>query len=73
MLGALRRLAEVIGRIRGAIKRYVMFSEGIDYRIYDIFGSQAATGVITATQDAIAAAARANVTFFSVTLVASWA
>ena len=43
-----------------------MFSEGIDYPIYDIFGSQAATTVITATRDAIAAAARANVSFFSV-------
>jgi VWFA-related protein len=43
-----------------------MFSEGIDYPIYDIFGSQAATSVMMATRDAIAAAARGNVSFFSV-------
>ena len=58
MLGALKRLAEVMGGIRGRRKAIVMFSEGIDYPIYDIFGSQAATSVMMATRDAIAAAAR---------------
>jgi VWFA-related protein len=66
VLGALKRLAEIMGGIRGRRKAVVMFSEGIDYPIYDIFGSQAATSVITDTQNAIAAAARANVSFFSV-------
>jgi VWFA-related protein len=66
VLGALKRLAEIMGGIRGRRKAVVMFSEGIDYPIYDIFGSQAATLVMTATRDAIAAAARANVSFFSV-------
>lgn len=66
VLGALKRLAEVMGGIRGRRKAIVMFSEGIDYPIYDIFGSPAATTVMTATRDAIAAAARANVSFFSV-------
>ncbi len=66
VLGALKRLAEIMGGIRGRRKAVVMFSEGIDYPIYDIFGSQAATTVMTATRDAIAAAARANVSFFSV-------
>jgi len=45
-LGALKRLAEVMGGIRGRRKAIVMFSEGIDYPIYDIFGSQAATTVM---------------------------
>jgi VWFA-related protein len=66
VLGALTRLAEVMGGIRGRRKAIVMFSEGIDYPIYDIFGSQAATTVMMATRDAIAAAARANVSFFAV-------
>ena len=66
VLGALKKLAEVMGGIRGRRKAVVMFSEGIDYPIYDIFGSQAATSVMMATRDAIAAAARANVSFFSV-------
>ena len=66
VLGALKRLAEVMEGIRGRRKAVVMFSEGIDYPIYDIFGSQAATNVLIATRDAIAAAARANVRFFAV-------
>jgi VWFA-related protein len=66
VLGALKRIAEVMGGMRGRRKAVLMFSEGIDYPIYDIFGSQAATTVITATRDAIAAAARANVSFFAV-------
>ena len=66
VLGSLRRLAEMMGGIRGRRKAILMFSEGIDYPIYDIFGSQAATNVIKATQDAIAGAARGNVSFFAV-------
>lgn len=66
VLGTLKGLAEVMGGIRGRRKAIVMFSEGIDYPIYDIFGSRAATTVMMATRDAIAAAARANVSFFSV-------
>jgi VWFA-related protein len=66
VLNALQKLAEVMGGIRGRRKAVVMFSEGIDYPIYDIFGSQAATTVMMATRDAIAAAARANVSFFAV-------
>jgi VWFA-related protein len=66
VLGTLRRLSEIVGGIRGRRKAVVMFSEGIDYPIYDIFGSQGATTVMMATRDAIAAAARANVSFFSV-------
>jgi VWFA-related protein len=66
VLGMLQRLADLMGGIRGRRKAVLMFSEGIDYPIYDIFGSQAATSVIMATRDAIAAAARGNVSFFSV-------
>jgi VWFA-related protein len=66
VLGTLRRLADYMGGIRGRRKALLMFSEGIDYPIYDIFGSQAATSVINETRDAIAAAARGNVSFFAV-------
>jgi VWFA-related protein len=66
VLGALKGIAEIMGGIRGRRKAVLMFSEGIDYPIYDIFGSHAATTVMTATRDAIAAAARANVSFFAV-------
>ncbi len=66
VLGALKRLSEMMDGVRGRRKAVLMFSEGIDYPIYDIFGSQAATTVMAATRDAIAAAARANVSFFAV-------
>jgi VWFA-related protein len=66
VLGSLRRLAEFMGGIRGRRKALLLFSEGIDYPIYDVFGSQAATTVMMATRDAIASAARANVSFFAV-------
>ena len=66
MLSALGKLANVMGGIRGRRKAIVMFSEGIDYPIYDIFGSQAATTILTESQNAIAAAARGNVSFFAV-------
>jgi len=66
VLSALKRIAEVMGGVRGRRKAVLMFSEGIDYPIYDIFGSQAATTVMTATREAIASAARANVSFFAI-------
>jgi VWFA-related protein len=65
VLGTLRRLAEFMGGIRGRRKALLMFSEGIDYPIYDVFGSPSATTVMMATRDAIGAAARSNVSFFA--------
>ena len=66
VLGTLRRLAEFMGGIRGRRKALLMFSEGIDYPIYDVFGSPAATTIVMDTRNAIAAAARSNVSFFAV-------
>jgi VWFA-related protein len=66
VLDTLKRLAGTLGGVRGRRKALLFFSEGIDYPIYDIFGSQAATAVMVATQDAIAAAARSNVSFFTI-------
>ena len=66
VLGALRSAAETLGGVRGRRKALLFFSEGIDYPIYDVFGSQAATSVIDATKDAITAAARSNLTFFTI-------
>ena len=46
---------------RAAARRIVYFSEGIDYDINDVFNNRGATTIMMATQDAIAAATRANV------------
>ena len=52
--------------MRGRRKAVLFFSEGIDYPITDSFGGHSATDVIRATQDAITAAARANVNFYTI-------
>jgi VWFA-related protein len=66
VLDTLKSLSETLGGVRGRRKALLFFSEGIDYPIYDVFGSQAATNVLIATKDAIAAAARSNVSFFTI-------
>jgi len=66
VLHTLGSVAQTLGGVRGRRKALLFFSEGIDYPIYDMFNSPAATDVLTATKDAIAAAARSNVTFFTI-------
>ena len=44
----------------------MLFSEGIDYQVNDPFNNQGAPEIIRATQDAVNAAARANVNFFTI-------
>ena len=66
VLGTLKNAAGTLGGVRGRRKALLFFSEGIDYPIYDVFGLQAATDVLNATKDAIAAAARANVSFYTI-------
>ena len=55
-----------MGNVHGRRKALLLFSEGIDYPMDDIFGAQNATDVIQATQDAITAAARGNVSIFGI-------
>ena len=66
VLGQLKSYAEFLANVRGRRKAMVLFSEGIDYPVHDIFAAHEATNVIRATEDAIAAAARANVNIFTV-------
>ncbi len=66
VLRTLKTVAETLSGVRGRRKALLFFSEGIDYPIYDIFGSQAAGDVVAATKDAITAAARSNVSFFTI-------
>ncbi len=70
-LDTVRNLANYLGNIRGRRKAIVMFSEGIDYNIYDIMsinntGATESTAVMDATRDMIAAATRANVAIYGV-------
>ena len=52
--------------IRGRRKAIVLFSEGIDYDINDVFDNQDASTVMTRHADAIGAATRSNVSFYAV-------
>ena len=70
-LDTVRNLANYLGNVRGRRKAIVMFSEGIDYNIYDIMsinntGATEASTVIDATKDMLAAATRANVAIYGV-------
>ena len=66
VLGQIKNYAEFLGNIRGRRKAMVLFSEGIDYPVHDIFAAHEATNVLRAMEDAIAAAAKANVNIFTV-------
>jgi len=65
-LDTVRNLSQYLGNIRGRRKALVLFSEGIDYDINDVFNNTEATTVMDATRDLIAAATRANVAVYGV-------
>ena len=65
VMSTLKNLAEYMEGVRGRRKSLLLFSEGIDYLVTDPFNNQGAPDIIHATQDAINAAARANVNFFT--------
>jgi VWFA-related protein len=62
----LKNVADYLAGIRGRRKAVVFFSEGIDYDIYDAINNTWASDVRSYGQDAIAAATRANVSFYAV-------
>jgi VWFA-related protein len=63
---ALKNVADYMAGIRGRRKAVVFFSEGIDYDIYDPIANTYASDIRQYSQDAIAAATRANVSFYAV-------
>jgi len=65
-LDTVRNLAQYLGNIRGRRKALVLFSEGIDYDISNVFENTEATVVMDATREVIAAATRANVAVYGV-------
>ena len=65
-LETIRNLSQYLGNIRGRRKALVMFSEGIDYDINNVFENTEATTVMDTTREVIAAATRANVAVYGV-------
>ena len=65
-LATLKNLAEYLENIRGRRKAVVFFSEGIDYDIYDPINNTWGSDIRAYGQDAIAAATRANVSFYAI-------
>jgi VWFA-related protein len=66
MLDSMRQISQFLTGVSGRRKALVLFSEGIDYDIYDFMGNRDATTIINSTQDLIAAATRANVAIYGV-------
>ncbi len=66
VLNTLKNLADFLSSVRGRRKAVLLFSEGIDYPITDVFGSHSAGDVIRALEDAISASARGNVNLFTI-------
>ena len=65
-LTSLKNVAEWMADVPGKRKALVLFSEGIEYDIYDVFNNRNATSIMTDARDAIASAQRANVTVYAV-------
>jgi VWFA-related protein len=67
-LDSIRNIATYLGNIRGRRKALVLFGEGIDYNIDEMFSDQIteAQSVRDATREMIAAATRANVAIYAV-------
>ena len=65
-LSAIRNIADFMASVRGRRKAVVLFSEGVDYDIADVFNNPAASDVRQETFEAIAAATRANVSIYGV-------
>ncbi len=65
-LKTLQALSDFMAGVHGRRKAVVFFSEGIDYDIRDVFNAPLASDVLAETRDAVGAATRANVTFYTV-------
>ncbi|MCM3880870.1 MAG: VWA domain-containing protein [Vicinamibacterales bacterium] len=66
VLDTLRNLATYLEGVRGRRKALLLFSEGLDYPMADVFSSAGGNVIARATQDALNAAARANVNFYTI-------
>jgi len=65
VLNTIESLSEFLEGVRGRRKALLWFSEGVDYPMADVFGSQSGSEILQATRNAINAAARANVNVYA--------
>jgi VWFA-related protein len=65
VLDTLRNLGEFMAGVRGRRKAVMLFSEGLEMPMNEIYGTHVATDVVGAIKDAITAAAQSNVNFFA--------
>jgi VWFA-related protein len=65
-LSTLKSVADYMSGIRGRRKAVLFFSEGIDYDVNNPIQNRYASDLLEETQEAIAAATRANVSFYSI-------
>jgi VWFA-related protein len=65
-LSTLKGVAEYLAGVRGRRKAVLFFSEGIDYDVNDPITNRYASDLLEETREAIAAATRANVAFYSI-------
>ncbi len=65
VLDTLRNLGEFLSGVRGRRKAVLLFSEGLEMPMSEIYGIHTPTDVVGAIKDAITAAARSNVNFFA--------
>ena len=66
VLQSVRTLAESLAPVRSRRKAFVMFSEGVNYQLEEPFGMRSVTDVLRATQDTLNAAARSNVSLYTI-------
>jgi VWFA-related protein len=65
-LEAVRNVARWLADVQGRRKALLLFSEGIDYDIYEPFNSGEASAIVQESRDAMAAAQRANVNIYGI-------
>lgn len=65
VMNTLKNVSDFLATVRGRRKAVLFFSEGIDYPMTDVFGVGASSDVMRMTEDAITAAAKANVNYYT--------
>lgn len=69
-MDTLRNISRVLDTVNGSRKAVLFYSEGIDYNIVDVMGADTgarhATDVLYSVRDAIGAATRSNVAYYTI-------